>query len=697
MSTLIPGKDRLDGWKAISDHLGWHVRTVMRWEQHRGLPIHRVPGGQRHAVFAFRQELDDWLKDGHFGNKELFETPEYLPNGIPFPHSTSAIPETETTSPIATTASSQSSPHIRGRINRRMVIWIAVCFVSVLLGGFALRSLMFPATVHFTDVVQLTNDGAYKDGLVTDGRTLYFGERQQSRIVLASLSVEGGPIRTIPTPFVQAAPTDLSLNGAKLLAFVWEGIESERALWIVPVAGGLPQKVGDVRCHAAAWSPDGRRIAFAAQNAIYLTDDNGTSIQQIQAFSETPEFLAWSPDGLRLRFSLRKKTSPTFSIWELSFSDQAATQVTSLVPLHVEIRNFSANSMTFDASGGSFLAGGDSENERIYFLRKFIEPWSSRFDTLATNAKVRHVYSLALDYASRRVFAIAGSAGLQKSMETERSDLLLFNVKSGEFRPFFPGIFARDLDFSRDGKSIAYVRAPDQSLWISRSDGSGARQIPFSATYLELPRWSADGKWLAFMAQLPDQPWHIFIVPVGGGKPREASAGTDNQGAPTWSPDGKWIVYGNVECQEEDTCAIHKLELATGRTYTIPGSEGLGTARWSPNGRFIGAINPVLHEIQVFDVTTETWRKLADGINGNDLSWSPDSQYLYASRPAGDQPEILRVSLQNAKLETVVDLRSFTAETGHINTWFALAPDGSIIFLREINGNEIYSLSYSER
>jgi Tol biopolymer transport system component len=181
------------------------------------------------------------------------------------------------------------------------------------------------------------------------------------------------------------------------------------------------------------------------------------------------------------------------------------------------------------------------------------------------------------------------------------------------------------------------------------------------------------------MAQLPDQPWRIFVVPTGGGKPRQASLGADNQGAPTWSPDGKWIVYGNVDCQEEDTCEIHKLELATGRTYTIPGSEGLGTARWSPDGRFIGAINPVSHEIQVFDVATQNWRKLVDGVNGNDLSWSPDSKYLYASKPAGDQPEILRVSLQNAKPETVVDLRSFTAQTGHINTWFALAPDGSIV------------------
>jgi hypothetical protein len=129
----------------------------------------------------------------------------------------------------------------------------------------------------------------------------------------------------------------------------------------------------------------------------------------------------------------------------------------------------------------------------------------------------------------------------------------------------------------------------------------------------------------------------------------------------------------------------------------VPGSEGLGTARWSPNGRFIAALNPVRHEVMVFDLVTQQWRKLVDGVNGNDLSWSSNSKYLYACRPAGNQPEILRISLKDSKTETAVDLRSFTAQMGHINTWFALAPDGSIIFSREMTGNEIYALTYAEK
>ena len=54
-------QDRLDSWKDIAEYLGRSVRTVVRWADERGLPIHRVPGGKRHAVFAYSKEIDAWL------------------------------------------------------------------------------------------------------------------------------------------------------------------------------------------------------------------------------------------------------------------------------------------------------------------------------------------------------------------------------------------------------------------------------------------------------------------------------------------------------------------------------------------------------------------------------------------------------------------------------------------------------------
>jgi tetratricopeptide (TPR) repeat protein len=53
---------RLDSWKEIAAFFGRAERTVKRWEAARGLPVHRLPGNGRSAVFAYSDELADWLK-----------------------------------------------------------------------------------------------------------------------------------------------------------------------------------------------------------------------------------------------------------------------------------------------------------------------------------------------------------------------------------------------------------------------------------------------------------------------------------------------------------------------------------------------------------------------------------------------------------------------------------------------------------
>jgi len=54
-------QDKLRGWKEIADYLGTSARTVQRWEAELGFPVHRVPGGHGHFVFAFSQEISEWL------------------------------------------------------------------------------------------------------------------------------------------------------------------------------------------------------------------------------------------------------------------------------------------------------------------------------------------------------------------------------------------------------------------------------------------------------------------------------------------------------------------------------------------------------------------------------------------------------------------------------------------------------------
>jgi len=60
--TEYPSSQRLDSWKEIAAYLRRGPRTVQRWEQEQGLPVHRLAHGKQGQVFAYKPELEAWWK-----------------------------------------------------------------------------------------------------------------------------------------------------------------------------------------------------------------------------------------------------------------------------------------------------------------------------------------------------------------------------------------------------------------------------------------------------------------------------------------------------------------------------------------------------------------------------------------------------------------------------------------------------------
>ena len=58
----MSARETLQSWKEIAAYLGRDVRTCRRWEEHLGLPIHRLNGSRRARVLAYRDEIDWWLE-----------------------------------------------------------------------------------------------------------------------------------------------------------------------------------------------------------------------------------------------------------------------------------------------------------------------------------------------------------------------------------------------------------------------------------------------------------------------------------------------------------------------------------------------------------------------------------------------------------------------------------------------------------
>ncbi|MFL6388917.1 MAG: TolB family protein [Terriglobales bacterium] len=273
--------------------------------------------------------------------------------------------------------------------------------------------------------------------------------------------------------------------------------------------------------------------------------------------------------------------------------------------------------------------------------------------------------------------------------------LFRFDSKSNSFQIYLPGLSADCLSFSRDGQWMTYVTLPDQSLWRSRIDGTEATRLTSQPMEAEFSAWSPDGRQIAFMGKQPGKPWRIFIVSRDGGTLKEAANGDDSQGAPTWSADGKSLAYGNISCEETHSCWIRQIDLATGGEDVLPGSNGFRTARWSPDGKWILALQPQTHQLLLFDLKSQHWRVLADSITGDTPNWARDSQYVYVDTLKDKLAVIERVRVKDGYREMVVDLTSLQKSSGQLDNWIGLTPDNSPILLHQFTTADVYALEWT--
>jgi Tol biopolymer transport system component len=649
---------RLDSWKDIARYLGRDVRTVIRWQE-KGLPVHRVPGGK--TVFAYRSEIDAWLNGKPL--VEIAAESNPLQSGL-----VSAPGSPAGHSPLPT-------KHWKAGV-------VVLALLAAITGG-AARTYLPAESIQSLKLTRLTRDGLFKMGLVSDGANLYFSELTEGKVQLSRMPLEGGAIARIPTPFARAFVEDVSSDGSELLVRGHDGTEQEGSLWIVSLRGRPPQKLGDILCRSAARSPDGRTIAYSHNNSIFVTTDEGATARELHQFSSEPYQLHWAKSADRLRFLLRNPTTTNFTPWEIPFPGRSPSRAALPFPFASGI---CCGGWT-DVRGYNFFILAAREDNRIWALPEHHHWWQTSLpQTLQLATPLGTLSSLASDPRSGRLLVI--------SAEPDRGEFIRFEPFAHTFSPFLPGIAGLYPDVARDGKWVAYRSLDDANLWISRMNGEGRRQLTSWFEEIELPRWSPDGTRIALSAKKNAQPWRIYLVNREGGPPREASSGSDNQGAPSWSPDGKQLIYANVNCGLTNACAIHRIDLATGHVDTIPGSAGLQTARWSPDGRYIAALETGLHRILLFDVARRRWRKLADSIVGDDLSWSSDSQALYSSRPIGDRPQIVFIPIA-AKVPTrILDLAPLSKLSGKFDVGLCIAPDGSIILSRSINSSEIYAIEW---
>ena len=605
--------------------------------------------------------------------------------------------------------SSPSLPPAAAPKRRAGLKWAALAAASVAALGAVFLWLSRPVPPpRITGTVQITNDGRGNGApMLTDGTRLLFNLTFEPR----QISVNGGQSVPLSLPMQNATLADISPDRTEFL--MYRRLDSEGALtsrdsfmlerlefWVAPLLGGSPRRLGNlIATHrdwlnsgtgfptprrygewpeqqsAAAWSPDGQQLVYAQDMELHLARSDGTEVRKLATFAGYPFFVRWSPDGHRLRLSVSSTGDTAASLWEVSVDDG---HVRPLLPgWDPSWYNCCGN---WTADGKYFVFQSRSNiwalREKAGFLRRALQqPFQLTTGPMAA-------YWPLPSRDGKRLF-IAGYLA--------RNEFIRYDLQSRRFVPELAGVSGDQLEFSRDGKWVAYVSIPEGSLVRAAADGSQRLQLTSSPLAPGMPHWSPDGKQIAFQGAPPGKPLRIYVVSADGGPVRQMTNGESGKygdGDPSWSPDGASLAFCGPDRDAGGEESIHVVDLKTNHVSALPGSEGMWSPRWSPDGRFIAGLSryPV-DKLMLYDLRTRKQTQLFN-LPGGCPTWSRDGESLFF----GDESAgVWRIWMRDRKVERVANWSNIrVAGWG----WFAAAPDNALITARDAGTDEIYALDW---
>jgi len=589
---------------------------------------------------------------------------------------------------MGTTPAATVPPQAQRKASWRVIAIGAAVLLTVSVVAWLLRPTLTPPRI--TGSTQITHDGLPKSFggqvssmVLTDGPRLFVQESVGGHFVVAQVSASGGETVPIPTPFQNVALDNISPDKSELLIGTFTGIELEQPLWVLPVLGGSPRRLGNVVAVDGTWMPNGD-LLVARGNDLQVVNPETNATHKFASLPDFTFWLRWSPDSRALRFTVSQSTGGGFQIWEVAAD---GSRMHRLLQSWHEPPNDRNGNWTPD---GKYFVFQSLRNGRM-------DLWATRekgdFFHKANPTPVQLTsgpLSFSVPQASldgKRIFAIG---------EQPRGELERFDAKSGQFVPYLAGVSAGDVSFSRDGQWVAYITFPEPNLWRSRIDGSDKLQLtrpPFEA---HRPTWSPDGEKILFVGLTPGKNDAISAIAAEGGVPQQLLGRPDYWAAfPQWTPDGKSIVFQKSRLKNSSKLQtdVEVLDIQAGKVSVLPGSENLISLALSPDGRFLAAATSDRLKLMLFDFSTQEWAELAKTDIGA-LNWTRDSKYLYFDSGSGLDPAISRLRIADRKLERVTGLKDFRRVEDPFYPWSGLTPDGAPLLLRDVGTQEVYALDF---
>jgi acylaminoacyl-peptidase len=226
-----------------------------------------------------------------------------------------------------------------------------------------------------------------------------------------------------------------------------------------------------------------------------------------------------------------------------------------------------------------------------------------------------------------------------------------------------------DPRISPDGSQVAYVRAGADvmtdrsrtSIWVINVDGSEHRPIATGSGGYSQPRWSPDGRRLAYVVTV-DERAQIFVRWMDTGQEAQLTNLTQTPQGLSWSPDGRWIAFSMFVADDPGTLEAAMPEPPEGADWG-PAIEVIDALAYRADGQ--GYTEEGNTQVFVLPADGGTPRQVTAGPynHAGNLEWTPDGGSLVFSanrHPGGarEQPlnsELFTVSLEDGALAQLTD------------------------------------------